>query len=348
MKKLCLVRVVLLIFCSCGKEPEPAVPPEEPENPILESVPESSEGESVPEEEPDEDSAELLGKAGNTEIYQKTVETGKTRFEFVMGSDGELNSRKEVPEIEHWITDKDGNPLIEHPFHEALLLHSDAIRGAAYEDAWAILGHYSGDYYRYYFIDGVFRLETETYEKSGECTLDIPGWDNEPFGYKRTRYCYNPYGRGYEGLNDSEGNLIFEPVHNGIGIPFADRFLLGSGTGDGSAAEEKVFTLVDAEGNIYVQFNIIRFTVFDDGSYIGIGWSAGHTEGFNACFDENGKSREKGFWFIDKNGNILSGRFERIEYGWNEEIASPDDIIIAFDENGNKVEIQAKDYCIKP
>ena len=284
-----------------------------------------------------------LGTVDGVEMYKKTTEETYSHKVVILGTNGNVNSLNEEITNEYIITDAYGNPLINHPFYDFELLPPEAIRASAYEDSYAVIGHYDGDYYRYYFIDGEFVLET--HEEKGEYTLNIPDWDNEPFGYKRTRYYYNAYAKSYEGLNDSEGNVIFEPVHNGISVPFEDRFLLGSGSGDGSVPEERVFTLVDIHGNRYAQFNLIKFIVFDDGSYVGVAWSAGNDSPDNMCYDENGNPWDEGYWFLDKNGNILSERFENIGFA---EISSANDTIVAVDKNGSTIDISVSDYACNP
>ena len=175
-----------------------------------------------------------------------------------------------------------------------------------------------------------------------------PRIDDAPFGYIYTHYYYTKFG-SYYGLKDSDGNIIFEPVYTAVKVPFEDRFLLGGG---GFSPEERVFTLTDIEGNKFTQFKWFNYLILDDGSYLGIAYSAGDEYGKKGrCYDENGNMREFGYWFVDKNGKILSPRYDEIhtendEYGYI--LSSPSDIITAVDENGNTIEIKASDYICKP
>ena len=176
-----------------------------------------------------------------------------------------------------------------------------------------------------------------------------PRIDDAPFGYIYTHYYYTKFG-SYYGLKDSDGNIIFEPVYTAVKVPFEDRFLLGGG---GFSPEERVFTLTDIEGNKFTQFKWFHYLILDDGSYLGIAYSAGDEYGKEGrCYDENGNMREFGYWFVDKNGKILSPRYDEIhtenddEYGYV--VNSPSDIITAVDENGNTIEIKASDYICKP
>ena len=343
MRFILFVTIFILIFSGCSYDNIENYPSSNSNHTDMSLYPDSSSKIFCDEKneiiEDVTDNSLYLGTIDGVEMYRKTTEETYYHMVVCLGTNGKLNSLNEEIANEYIIIDANGIPLIDHPFYDFILRSSDAIRGSAYEDKYAVEGHYNGDYYRYYFIDGKFVLETHI--EKGEYTLDIPGWDNEPFGYKRTRYCYDSSGWYYEGLNDSNGNIIFEPVHNGVSVPFEDRFLLGSGLGDGSAPEEKVFTLVDNQGKRYAQFNSIRFIVFDDGSYIGVAWSAGNDSPYNTCYDEDGTPWEEGCWFLDKNGNILSERFEDI---WFTEISSVSDTIVAVDKNGSTVDISVSDY----
>ncbi len=348
MKYLILILVLILTFSGCGENPS--------ENPLNNSLPsseseevspESESSEAPMESEPDPEQKPLfsyLDTVDGIKMYKKAAENPTVHKTVILGTEGELNSLGEEISDEYFITDENGNPLIDHPFYDFILFPPGAAWGSVYEDGWILRGHYDGDFYEYCFINGDFVLEK--HEKKGEYTLDIPDFNNTPFGYKRTRYYYGTHELYYQGVNDSEGNVIFEAIHNGMGVPFEDRFLLGTGFGDGSSPEERAFTLVDIEGNSLVQFNLINFFVFDDGSYIGIGWSAGE-DGEILCYDENKNPRPLGCWFIDKDGNILSEKF-RFEMAGIPRITSPDEVFTATDENGNTVAVSVKDYLCKP
>ena len=53
---------------------------------------------------------------------------------------------------------------------------------------------------------------------------------------------------------------------------------------------------------------------FDENSYIGTaGNGVDDRVEYLPVFDENGEPMPDGMWFIDKEGNILSERFEKIE-----------------------------------
>ena len=71
-----------------------------------------------------------------------------------------------------------------------------------------------------------------------------------------------------------------------------------------------------------------------------------------SVYDEKGEPMPQGFWFIDKDGNILSdimifgkdGNYNFVI----PEMKTTDDVIKAFDGNGNQIQIAIKDYAFKP
>lgn len=313
-----------------------------------ESVPES---ESQPESSAPEisfESTELLDKIpGFGAIYKKAASTNEIRKELVKGENGALNSAIDVPATDYWITGAESRLLIDHPFDTVYYSrnmpdwggHEDTPK--EYLELPVIIGCYRGDFYRYYLVDGAFVLDAH----SGYSCYD-PRFDNAPYSYRRTYYYYDS-AIPYEGLKDSDGNVIFEPVHTSVSIviPFKDRFLLGSG---GFSPEERVSTLVDLDGNELAQFNWFKYKPFDeDGSYLGIAYSHGERDDLlGRCYDENGNVRERGYWFVDKDGKIVSPRFDKLDGIYD--IYSPSDTLTAVDSSGNTIEIKASDYICKP
>lgn len=340
MKNLFILFFLFLILCcSCSNESLESVSDSE-------SRSQPSSGTSESGEVSSDESKNKIGEIpGFGAIYQKNVSTNEMRKELVWGKDGALNTTKEVPAIEYWITDENGNALIDHPFYAVYFARNMPDWGGSndtpkeYLNLPVVIGCYRGDFYRYYFVNGVFVLDAH----DGYSCYD-PRYDDVAFGY-RLKYYYYDSCTPFYGLNDSKGNVLFEPVYTDIMIPFEDRFILGGG---GFSPEERVFTLVDTDGNELAQFNnFIYNKTFGDSSYIGIAHSNGDEyEWLSKCYDENGNVRESGFWFVDKNGKILSPRFNEIKdyYG----IISPSDILSATDEDGNAVEIKVSDYLCKP
>lgn len=122
------------------------------------------------------------------------------------------------------------------------------------------------------------------------------------------------YSKGYRanyGIVDSAGNVVIEPIYIYAKIPFADRFILCEGDYMQSP-ECFVSNLTDSSGKLLNNnFNYIDYTVFDDGSYIGVAYSGGEIAEVT-CYTD-GEPTPRGFWFIDKDGKILSERFKIID-----------------------------------
>jgi len=73
--------------------------------------------------------------------------------------------------------------------------------------------------------------------------------------------------------------------------------------------------IADENGNILCdnKFEYIWFAPFDENSYIGTaGNGVDDRVEYLPVFDENGEPMPDGMWFIDKEGNIISERFEHI------------------------------------
>ena len=89
-------------------------------------------------------------------------------------------------------------------------------------------------------------------------------------------------------------------------------------------------------------FNGIEYSFFEDGEkYIGIAYSNG-----NDCevpLYEGEERLPQGYWFVDKNGKIISGRFDHLPYS----IENIEEPLIVEDEEGNKIEINVKDYLLE-
>ncbi len=332
MKKIIVIilSILLMIGCSITEEEFPSSP-----DFSSESFDETS---SVIESE----NEGYLGEIDGLKIYQKSLDKKHTHLQIEVGYYGELNTLKAESEIDcdYLITDSDGNLLIDHPFCEVHFLDPGSF--GMPQDRYHITGNFEGAYYVYHFENGEFVLDD--YKNAGE----YEGIDSE-FGYKRTRYYYPDCGTRF-GLNDEYGNVIFEPVHDILGIPFSDRFILGSSNKEAVDPSSGMLTIIDVNGKCYAKFNDIDFYVFNDGSYIGMARNFSDALSTAKCYDENGNPWEYGFWFIDKNGNKLSPRYERlvsVKDRFNNIIKSPDDIITVLDENGNLLEFTAEKYLCK-
>ena len=204
MKKILPLLLALLLLCSCSEARKNA--PSESESPPSNSTEETA-------------AADDLIPLGSypiayQKVYKKAIEKKGMRKKLVWGENGALNTTEEVPVIEYWITDENGNALIDQPFYEVNFSEKtyfgEAYTPEDYVECPLIRGCYEGNFYRYYFINGSFLLET--YEESGDCSYKGPSANNTPFGYRYTRYYYDTIAPFY-GLNDSEGNVLFEPVY---------------------------------------------------------------------------------------------------------------------------------------
>lgn len=155
-------------------------------------------------------------------VYRRAMTENATRKTIICGENGELDYTEEIPVVKYWVTDEDRNLLINHPFDEMLFNIGSPGILEEYMDLPTVEGCNDGSYYRYVFADDSFFLES--HEQAGECGGFIK------FGkeYCKTKYFYHfYYGSARYGLNDSDGNVIFEPIYNGISIPFEDRFFIG-------------------------------------------------------------------------------------------------------------------------
>ena len=59
------------------------------------------------------------------------------------------------------------------------------------------------------------------------------------------------------------------------------------------------------------EYNAFSYLELDDGSYVGYAGCEGEFADY-PCYDDNGKLCEEGYWFVDKDGNKLSEKFEYI------------------------------------
>ncbi len=294
---------------------------------------------------------EFLGMAEDKAIFCKAVKTGGTRKDIIPGKDGKFNEITEVPETEYWITDIKGNKLIDHPFHDYRFWNNVNTWDGYDNNTPGIHGCYKGDWYRYRFENGKYKLMDE--EKAGAFRFtngnnDIAIFENYVptiYYYGANDYCF--------GLNDKNGNVIFEPIFTYIPhLAFEDRIIVTVNNRDRMDGWEAFETMMDLDKNIICQYTGISFHHFDDGSYVGIAWYGGHGENTGHILtDKNGNILEKGHRFIDKDGNVLSPCFDLFWFEGNEEDFIKeylDKPAVFTDENGKEIEINVKDYIQKP
>ncbi|MBR3610068.1 MAG: hypothetical protein IKL57_01200 [Oscillospiraceae bacterium] len=321
MKKLFVLILMLMLLCSCGNEPFPEVT-EEP----------SEENLNVSEEEK---ILQLWGDIDGFEIYTESFTEGK-RQNLKFNSINTPNL-EEGPNTEYLINDSEGNVLIEQPFDYCELFAP--VNMYSHPDYYTISGSHDGDIYKFIYKDGKFEEWIfEPAGETGEIFFDC---------YKLTRYCRNTEDF-YYGINDFEGNIVFEPIYARIEVPFSDRFILyEGGPGMFNNSGEGKCRIATAANQKLAEYTYVTYKFFDDDSYIGIANVAGG--GAVPCFDENGNILKNGYYFVDKNGKIISERFLSL-FGNGENIfavSSPEDIITGTDEKGNPVEFKLGDFTIK-
>ncbi len=194
---------------------------------------------------------------------------------------------------------------------------------------YRLSGYGDGVYYEYERFEGeeIF-VTTKTPENSV----------NE-FGFTVTE-CFHPFFGERYGINDTDGNIILEPVYLRVTMPFKDRILVNVGRYyDYVEGELGRQFIIDPSGNMVCdEYDRINFYFDKDGSYIGIAYSDQRNMSYGSIR----------YWFIDKDGNKIS------------EIEKPDDLYVHFRvdfESGkitgiinseNVCEYKIEDYIQKP
>lgn len=379
MKKLFVLILVLLMLCACGVQVEPVV--QEPDVEVSEPKTEfftAANGKSGAKYdgkviiEPEYSSLELyddfiLGKNENVvrifgydgvqrgvdydflrenefsewqkEIYSYIgiVSTGKIKhIEFSERLEPEL---KEISGEKYYLIDEKGFPLIDIPLEDCEVWKDN-------KGVIEILGAADGNYYR------------AKIEPDGKKTIEEtkPEIFVDKFGYEYTEYQYSAIGHMKQGLV-IDGEVFLEPVYNRITVPFKDRIIIWYASFE-QCLEGGFCKIIDLDKNeLSGEFNHIGFVELEDGWCIGIARSAGEMSE-DRIFDKNGNPREKGMWFIDKDGNIISPKIQANSdepsadyYGYNFAplgFSSINDVITVLDENGKEMQIAIKDYAFKP
>lgn len=344
VKALAFVLAVLLLFSSCAKAPQTKEPQGETE------IPQSS-AESDISQEKSETKAEIF--AAENGKYGIKDENGKIIVEAVYDSialsetpevfsfeakitEGTRPAVKydeydspyltEVPNELFWILDENGKPVIDIAF-EYYLLEKNPSGG----ENWWILGVAEGYSYQFEETGGVFVLTEKVGTEESE---------NE-FGYTVTSYCYHWYAGYGHGLKLGD-EVILEPVYKSmVDMPFEDRIIVYDGEFPSAGPECRVAKIIDPEGNVYSRiFNDVSFSVMDDGSYIGVAYSCGDECEVPPYYGMD--YLPEGYWFIDRDGNILSERFIELP----NKFENFDAVITATNENGEEIEVFLGDYVL--
>ncbi len=241
-----------------------------------------------------------------------------------------------VPNELSLLLDEFGRPIVDKAFVNYWLI------GGGEEPA-VLMAASDGTYYEYIYKDGVFSLTKE----------ELPTEYKDEFGYTHTKYCYSWHDGWRHGIKNPNGDLIAEPVYKMLNVPFADRVILYEGVNPNHGWDCERVKLVGSDGKVYSNcFSTIKYTIFEDGSYIGLAVCAG-PEAEVKCYDGNGGLMPEGYWFVDKDGNILSERFLEIgfkiesEEYYNPAPESPTDVASAVAESGEAVVFHIEKYICK-
>lgn len=156
------------------------------------------------------------------------------------------------------------------------------------------------------------------------------------------------------GILNADGSTAVPPIYNYVAVPFADRFLLYDGAPQQGFVCSRC-NITDPDGNVInSSFNAVVYSSFG-GEYIGIACSFGENSEL-ACYTD-GEITPAGYWFVDKDGKILSERFDEITISEFDSSNGEfmDSMLTAADENtvitvtldGAAEEITAKDVLEK-
>lgn len=140
-------------------------------------------------------------------------------------------------------------------------------------------------------------------------------WENG-FTYHGYLYATGSAGTAAYGIK-KDGRVILECVCSGITLYFGDRFVAETECKNGDEWQIKT-VITDENGNIICDsLNFAHWVPLDEKRYIGVGGvKIGWCE-YAETYDENGEPLPKGMWFIDRDGNRISERFEYIDLDYN-------------------------------
>jgi len=318
MKKLFALILALLMLCSCAVAEEPAENPQsEAEIPeSLESKPEEwpkvsieNYGKFSAEETVFEDGSKII-RILDSEGNQIGVDYKNLRFlgetplcQYAGKIDGKATRlfydengdpySEEINATYCYILDGNGRPVVDRAFESFYIAPGADI---------TLRGISEGGLYDYYEEDG--KLNPVYFDEAFE-----EDWGN---GFFYTGYFYNDGGAGSwrYGIKKN-GEALYDNIYIGILPYFSDRFWLWLKCENG---DNKHF-IGDENGNIICdKFESFGWNPVSEEKCIGTASVGRQDRGeYAPTFDENGEPMPEGMWFIDKDGNILSERFEYIE-----------------------------------
>ncbi|MBQ2899446.1 MAG: hypothetical protein IJE28_06845 [Oscillospiraceae bacterium] len=327
MKKLFALIFALLMLCACVAEEEPVV--EEPKEPVPESseseaeIPENLE--SKPEEWPKvsiknsgkfpaeetvfEDGSKII-KILDSEGNQIGVDYKSLRFlgetplcQYAGEIDGKATRlfydengdpySEEINATYCYILDENGQPVVDRAFESFYIAPGADI---------TLRGISEGGLYDYYEEDG--KLNPVYFDEAFE-----EDWGS---GFSHTGYFYNNGGAGFwrYGIKKND-EVLYDNIYTGILPYFGDRFMLWTERENG----DNKSVIGEENGNIICdKFQSFGWKPVSEEKCIGTASVGKQERGeYAPTFDENGEPMPEGMWFIDKDGNILSERFEYIE-----------------------------------
>ena len=324
--------IMVALLSSCGEQEEPQSEEEEIE---IFKTDEGKFGLMKGEEiiaEPIYDSIEPA-KGDDAAFYSYKAFVPEGIGLFLEEGGKHLYSVLEKPVERFYLLDSEGKPIVDIAFEEVEL--SFLLDENENLIPYYLNGLSEGSCYWYESDNGQFVLNSES--KKGEEEAD--------FGYTITKYVYGIRDFMKYGLKSGE-KVIVETVADRIEIPLEDRIILYYGP-TWQAFECGKCIIIDSEGNVLSEkFNRVEFVTFENGTYIGIGITAGE-RAEEPTFDENGERMPGGVWIIDKDGNILSENLFKTDDFMGYYTVDEDSIdMISHDDDGNEkvVEISLYEY----
>lgn len=275
------------------------------------------------------DEFKRIGKLGGKMFYALGFKDGTKRC-IEWNEDGVVIGTAETERTLYDIFDYEGNMLLSFPVDD--FYKSDS------KQLYVTL---EGNYYIYDFSDSG-EIEEEWVHEKGKNGRTV-------FEFDEIEYNYNASGFGtYIGLADSEGNVVLPEIYSYIIPVLGDRIIASTRS---AMVGYTAYRLYDSECNLlsedysYIDFHPIDRENYEKG-FVGVA-KIDYPEHQSPliCRDENGEILPGGLWFVDKNGNALSERFDidMIDI----EFSAKDKLAFVKDVEGNVTEIPIGDYIIE-
>lgn len=275
------------------------------------------------------DEFKKIGELGGKTFYALGFKNG-TKPWLDYNEDGSLIGKTETERTLYEIFDSDGNMLLSFP--------ADDFYKSTPKQLYVTL---EGNYYIYDFSDNG-EIEEEFIHEKGKTGRTV-------FGFDEIQYTYEASGFGtYIGLADTDGNVVLPEIYSYIVPVLDDRIIASTYSG---MVGYSAYRLFDNECNLICEkYNYIDFLPIDredtSKGFVGVATCYyPESQAYCICRDENGEIMPGGLWFVDKNGNALSERFDikmiSIDFSVTDNIAFVDDA------EGKTTEIPIGDYIIE-